>query len=149
MDQDRIDAQNWATEWTIRQKNKKIICIVIGILLAAFVYFVITAAKIYFSRTVFRSEAEMKEAMQGSFKYEDYQEIDIVGDKLYLTYFNVNSENSGTYNEYTENYTDTTYDDVVVKWHPYTGTIECDWLGDYVVDADVNIMRSYTTFKRQ
>ncbi|MBQ0018019.1 MAG: hypothetical protein KBS63_02230 [Clostridiales bacterium] len=149
MDQDRIDAQNWATEWAIRQKNKKIICIVIGILLAAFVYFAITAVKIYFTRTIFRSEAEMKEAMQGSFKYEDYQEIDIVGDKVYFTYFNVKDEDSGEYNEYTKSYTDNTYDDVVVKWHPYTGTIECDWLGDYTVDTKVNLTRNSTTFIRQ
>lgn len=88
MTQDRRDAMHWAEEWRIRQRNKRILLIVVAVLAVALLAFIINYVSIMVSRTTYASEEEMKAALQGRYETDYAEDIVIDGDSLTLTYYN-------------------------------------------------------------
>lgn len=152
MDQDRQDAQNWANEWSIRNKNKKTIIAIVAILIGVLIFIGLKYVSIMVSRTTYGDTTDMRESMQGRYVYDEYQEIVIDGDTVYLTYYDVReydpNSDDNQYNPFTGSYLDSTYDDKVTKWDYKKGVIETSWLGDLIVDTDMNIIYNERTFKK-
>ena len=153
MDQDRRDAAAWAKEWYIRQKNRRLLMVLAGIVLIAAVVAVVRFTIIHLERTTFGSEEEMRAAMQGRYAIErDYEDIYIEGDKITLTYLSFSHYNR----EYAERYgydfeEDSVYEDDVAEWDYRHGVIKTYWMGDIIVDKNGNIRRGdyeYSTFYR-
>ena len=90
MDQDRRDAAAWAKEWQIKQKNRRLLFVLVGILAAALIIWVISFITIHAERSTFGSVEEMRLAMQGRYAIErDYEDIIIDGDEITLTYMSL------------------------------------------------------------
>ena len=87
MDQDRRDAAAWAKEWQIRQKNRRLLYVLAGILGVSLIGYLISFTVVHVERTTFESTEEMRKAMQGRYAIEpDYEDIMIEDDKITLTY---------------------------------------------------------------
>jgi len=152
MDQDRRDANAWAKEWYIRQKNRRLLMVLGAILLVAAIGYAVHFTIVHVERTTFRSTEDMRKAMQGRFAIErDYEDIIIEGDEVTLTYLAYTHYNR----EYAERYgydydeQDSVYEDHIVKWDYRNGVIRTQWMGDLIVDKNGNLRRGdsyYGTF---
>ncbi len=152
MDQDRRDANAWAKEWYIRQKNRRLLMVLGAILLVAAIGYAVHFTIVHVERTTFRSTEDMRKAMQGRFAMErDYEDIIIEGDEVTLTYLAYTHYNR----EYAERYgydydeQDSVYEDHVEKWDYRNGVIRTQWMGDLIVDKNGNLRRGdsyYGTF---
>ena len=134
MTQDRRDAMHWAEEWRIRQRNKRILLIVLAIVAVALLAFIINYVSIMVSRTTYASEEEMKAALQGRYETDYAEDIVIDGDSLTLTYYNQSHYDL----EYAEkygysDYEDSVYDDEVVEWDYRRGQIKLKWMDTITV----------------
>ena len=143
MDQDRREALAWAQEWKIRRKNRRMIIIFGSV--AAVLVFILVAGQIstLLTRSTFGSAEEMREAMQGRYSYDRYYEdVVIEGDDLTLTYWSYSHYDR----DYAEKYgydaeEDSVYKDRVVKWDYRHGIMKTEWMGDFYVDKDGNLLR--------
>lgn len=152
MDQDRRNAAAWAKEWQIKRKNRRLLCVLAGLLAVAVIGWLISFITIHVERTTFRSAEEMRSAMQGRYAIErDYEDIIIDGDEVTLTYMSFSHYDR----EYAEKYgydyygDDSVYEDHVTAWDYRHGVIKTEWMGDLVVDKNGNIRRGdsyYSTF---
>lgn len=151
MDQDRRDAAAWAEEWRIRHKNRKIITVFAVIVFIVATVWGVSRISELMNRTIFSSEAEMREAMQGRFAIERwYEDIIIEGDEVTLTFLSLShydrdyAERNGY--DYEE---DSVYHDRVVEWDYRHGVIRTEWMSEMVVDKKGNIRRyGNTTYYR-
>ena len=154
MDQDRRDAEAWAKEWYIRQKNRRLLMVLAGALLIAVLVFAVRFAIVQLERTTFSSEEEMRAAMQGRYAIErDYEDIYIEGDTVTLTYLAYSHYNREYAERYGYNYDeeDAVYEDTVIEWDYRHGVMKTYWMGDIIVDKNGDIRRgdySYSTFYR-
>ena len=152
MDQDRRDANAWAKEWYIRQKNRRLLMVLGAILLVAAIGYAVHFTIVHVERTTFRSTEDMRKAMQGRFAMErDYEDIIIEGDEITLTYLAYTHYNREYAERYGYNYDeqDSVYEDRVVKWDYRNGVIRTEWMGDLIVDKNGNLRRGdsyYGTF---
>ena len=152
MDQDRRDAAAWAKEWSIRQRNRRLLIVLGAILLIAVTGFVVNFIIVHVERTTFHSVEEMRKAMQGRYAIErDYEDIVIEGDEIVLTYLAYTHYNREYAERYGYNYDeeDSVYEDHIVKWDYRNGVIKTEWMGDIIVDKNGNIRRGdryYGTF---
>ncbi|MBQ3370397.1 MAG: hypothetical protein IJG48_05180 [Mogibacterium sp.] len=152
MDQNRRNAEAWAKEWYIRRKNQRLLMAVAFVVLVAAIAFLINFIIVHVERTTFKSEEEMRKAMQGRFAIErDYEDIVIEGDDIVLTYLAYSHYNRDYAERYGYNYDeqDSVYEDRVVKWDYRNGVIKTAWMGDIIVDKNGNIRRGdeyYFTF---
>ena len=154
MNQDRRDAEAWAKEWYIRQKNRRLLMVLAGALLIAVLVFAVRFAIVQLERTTFSSEEEMRAAMQGRYAIErDYEDIYIEGDTVTLTYLAYSHYNREYAERYGYNYDeeDAVYEDTVIEWDYRHGVMKTYWMGDIIVDKNGDIRRgdySYSTFYR-
>ncbi len=149
MNQDRRDAMHWAEEWRIKQRNKRILLIVLAILAIALLAFIINYVSIMVSRTTYASEEEMRSALQGRFVTDYAEDIVIDGDTLTLTYYNRSHYDL----EYLEKYgysdfDDSMYDDEIVKWDYRRGEIKFKWMDSITVDKEGNLVYYHQQYKR-
>jgi hypothetical protein len=137
-EQNRREAQYWASEWRYKQKRKKILIVVVAALCIAAAACAINYISVISTRTTYSSEAEMKKALQGRFEQvRRYEDIVIDGNRVKLTYYaksHYDEEYARNYG-YSE-YGDSTYEDYIVKWDYRRGKIECDWMDDIIVDKN-------------
>ena len=89
MDNDRRDARTWAQEWSIRQRNLRIIKVLAIIAIIIALYFVIHFITVTATRTTFHSVEEMRAAMQGRYETDYCEDIEIIGDDVTLTYYEI------------------------------------------------------------
>ena len=152
MDQDRRDAAAWAKEWSIRQRNRRLLIVLGAILLIAVTGFLINFIIVHVERTTFHSVEEMRKTMQGRYAIErDYEDIVIEGDEIVLTYLAYTHYDRDYAERYGYNYDeeDSVYEDHIVKWDYRNGVIKTEWMGDIIVDKNGNIRRGdryYGTF---
>lgn len=152
MDQDRRDANAWAKEWYIRQKNRRLLMVLGAVLLVASIGYAVHFTIVHVERTTFRSTEDMRKAMQGRFAMErDYEDIIIEGDEVTLTYLAYTHYNREYAERYGYNYDeqDSVYEDHIVKWDYRNGVIRTEWMGDLIVDKNGNLRRGdsyYGTF---
>ena len=152
MDQDRRDANAWAKEWYIRQKNRRLLMVLGAVLLVAAIGYAVHFTIVHVERTTFGSEEDMRKAMQGRYAIErDYEDIIIEGDEVTLTYLAYTHYNREYAERYGYNYDeqDSVYEDHIVKWDYRNGVIRTEWMGDLIVDKNGNIRRGesyYGTF---
>lgn len=149
MTQDRRDAMHWAEEWRIRQRNKRILLIVLAIVAVAVLAFIINYVSIMVSRTTYASEEEMKAALQGRYETDYAEDIVIEGDKVTLTYYNQSHYDL----EYAEkygysDYEDSVYDDEVVEWDYRRGQIKLQWMDTITVDKEGNLVYYHQQYKK-
>ena len=149
MTQDRRDAMHWAEEWRIKQRNKRILLIVVAVLAVALLAFIINYVSIMVSRTTYASEEEMKAALQGRYETDYAEDIVIDGDSLTLTYYNQSHYDL----EYAEkygysDYEDSVYDDEVVEWDYRRGQIKLKWMDTITVDKSGNLVYYHQQYKR-
>lgn len=149
MTQDRRDAMHWAEEWRIRQRNKRILLIVLAIVAVAVLAFIINYVSIMVSRTTYASEEEMKAALQGRYETDYAEDIVIDGDSLTLTYYNQSHYDL----EYAEkygysDYEDSVYDDEVVEWDYRRGQIKLKWMDTITVDKSGNLVYYHQQYKK-
>ena len=149
MTQDRRDAMHWAEEWRIRQRNKRILLIVLAIVAVALLAFIINYVAIMVSRTTYASEEEMKAALQGRYETDYAEDIVIDGDSLTLTYYNQSHYDL----EYAEkygysDYEDSVYDDEVVEWDYRRGQIKLKWMDTITVDKSGNLVYYHQQYKK-
>ena len=152
MDQDRRDANAWAKEWYIRQKNRRLLMVLGAVLLVAAIGYAVHFTIVHVERTTFGSEEDMRKAMQGRYAIErDYEDIIIEGDEVTLTYLAYTHYNREYAERYGYNYDeqDSVYEDHIVKWDYRNGVIRTEWMGDLIVDKNGNLRRGdsyYGTF---
>lgn len=149
MTQDRRDAMHWAEEWRIRQRNKRILLIVVAVLAVALLAFIINYVSIMVSRTTYASEEEMKAALQGRYETDYAEDIVIDGDSLTLTYYNQSHYDL----EYAEkygysDYEDSVYDDEIVEWDYRRGQIKLKWMDTITVDKSGNLVYYHQQYKK-
>ena len=154
MDQDRINADNWAKEWYIRRKNRRLLMALALLLLLVLFSFMVHFAIVHIERTTFRSVEDMRKSMQGRYAIErDYEDIIIDGDDITLTYLAFTHYNRDYAERYGYDYDeqDSVYEDRVAEWDYRNGVIKTGWMGDLIVDKNGNIRRGdnyYGTFYR-
>ena len=154
MDQDRRDAAAWAKEWQIRQKNRRLLMVLGGLLVIAFIGYMINFTIVHVERTTFKSVEDMRKAMQGRYAIErDYEDIIIEGDEITLTYLSYSHYDREYAERYGYDYSgdDSVYEDHIDKWDYRNGVIKTQWMGDIIVDKNGNIRRGdryYSTFYR-
>jgi hypothetical protein len=149
VNQDRRDAMHWAEEWRIKQRNKKILLIVVAILAIALLAFIINYVSIKVSRTTYASEEEMRTALQGRYATDYAEDIVIEGDTVTLTYYNQSHYDL----EYAEkygysDYEDSSYEDEIVKWDYRSGEIELKWMDSITIDKDGNLVYYHQQYKK-
>ena len=149
MTQDRRDAMHWAEEWRIRQRNKRILLIVVAVLAVALLAFIINYVSIMVSRTTYASEEEMRAALQGRYETDYAEDIVIDGDSLTLTYYNQSHYDL----EYAEkygysDYEDSVYDDEIVEWDYRRGQIKLKWMDTITVDKSGNLVYYHQQYKK-
>lgn len=151
MDQNRKDAAAWAREWQIRRKNRRILYVIAGILIVAALGFLIRFIVVKAERTTFRSADEMRQAVQGRYENDYYEDLVIDGDRVTLTYLAFSHYDR----DYAERYgydpddKDSVFTDRIVKWDYRHGVLKTEWMGDLVIDKAGNIRREdsyYGTF---
>lgn len=152
MDQDRINADNWAKEWYIRRKNRRLLMALALLLLLALFGYMVHFAVVHIERTTFKSVEDMRKSMQGRYAIErDFEDIIIDGDDITLTYLAFTHYNRDYAERYGYDYDeqDSVYEDRVVEWDFRNGVIKTGWMGDMIVDKNGNIRRGdnyYGTF---
>lgn len=149
MTQDRRDAMHWAEEWRIKQRNKRILLIVLAIVAVAVLALIINYVSIMVSRTTYASEEEMKAALQGRYETDYAEDIVIDGDSLTLTYYNQSHYDL----EYAEkygysDYEDSVYDDEIVEWDYRRGQIKLKWMDTITVDKSGNLVYYHQQYKK-
>ena len=149
MTQDRRDAMHWAEEWRIKQRNKRILLIVVAVLAVALLAFIINYVSIMVSRTTYASEEEMRAALQGRYETDYAEDIVIDGDSLTLTYYNQSHYDL----EYAEkygysDYEDSIYDDEIVEWDYRRGQIKLKWMDTITVDKSGNLVYYHQQYKK-
>ncbi len=140
---------HWAEEWRIRQRNKRILLIVVAVLAVALLAFIINYVSIMVSRTTYASEEEMKAALQGRYETDYAEDIVIDGDSLTLTYYNQSHYDL----EYAEkygysDYEDSVYDDEIVEWDYRRGQIKLKWMDTITVDKSGDLVYYHQQYKR-
>lgn len=144
MDKDRRDAAAWAKEWYIRKKNRRLLYALAAIVLVFVIWQAISFAVVHTQRTTFKSEEDMRKAMQGRYVIEYYYEdIVIEGDDITLTYLAFSHYDRDYAEQYGYEYDDedSVYQDRVEEWDYRHGVIRTSWMGDIIVDKDGNIRR--------
>ena len=149
MDKDRRAAEAWAQEWQIKQKNRRIIKVLAIIAIIIALYFVIHFITIKATRTTFSSEEEMRSALQGRYETDYVEDIEIIGDEITLTYYEVSHYDI----EYAEKYgyseyDDYVYEDTVAEWDYREGVIRGNWMSEIRVDKDGNLRYYSQTYKK-
>lgn len=151
MDQDRRDAAAWAEEWRIKHKNRKIIGVIAAIAFVVLAVWGASRISEIMNRTIFSSEAEMREAMQGRFAIERwYEDIIIEGDEVTLTFLSMSHYDRDYAERHGYDYEeDSVYHDRVVEWDYRHGVIRTEWMSEMIVDKKGNIRRyGNTTYYR-
>lgn len=151
MDQDRRDAAAWAEEWRIKHKNRKIIGVIAVIAFIVLTVWGASRISEIMNRTIFSSEAEMREAMQGRFAIERwYEDIIIEGDEVTLTFLSMSHYDRDYAERHGYDYEeDSVYHDRVVEWDYRHGVIRMEWMSEMIVDKKGNIRRyGNTTYYR-
>lgn len=149
MNDDRRAADAWALEWKIRQRNKKIIKVIAAILLIAALWFVIHFITVFTTRMTFGSEEEMRAAMQGRFESDYAEDIEIIGDDITLTYYEISHYDK----EYAEKYgyseyDDYVYEDTVEEWDYRNGVIKCRWMSELKIDKKGRLVYNSQVFTK-
>ena len=141
LEQDRRDAHAWAQEWELKQKRKKWLHIALVIIAIAVLSVLVNFVVVSMTRTTFSSADEMREALQGRFETDYAEDIEIVGDEITLTYYEVSHYDIGYAQEYGySEYDDSVYQDRVAKWDYRNGVIKCEWMSDITVDKDGSLV---------
>lgn len=147
LDQDRRDARAWAQEWHIKQKNMKIFRVIAVIAVIAALYFIINFVIVHATRTTYGSVEEMRAALQGRFETDYCEDMEIIGDDITLTYYEISHYDSEYAEQYGySEYEDSVYDDKIVEWDYRHGLIKCNWMSDIKVDKDGNLRYYSETF---
>lgn len=147
MDNDRRDARTWAQEWGVRQRNKRIISVIAVIAIIIALYFAVHFITVKATRMTFSSEEEMRAAMQGRYETDYCEDIEIIGDDITLTYYEISHYDPDYAEKYGySEYDDSVYDDKVVEWDYRNGLIKCSWLSELKVDKNGNITYYSQTF---
>ena len=147
MDNDRRDARTWAQEWSIRQRNLRIIKVLAIIAIIIALYFVIHFITVTATRTTFHSVEEMRAAMQGRYETDYCEDIEIIGDDVTLTYYEISHYDPDYAEKYGySGYDDSVYEDSVEKWDYRNGVIKCRWMDDLIIDKQGNIRYYNQTF---
>ena len=147
MDNDRRDARTWAQEWSIRQRNLRIIKVLAIIAIIIALYFVIHFITVTATRTTFHSVEEMRAAMQGRYETDYCEDIEIIGDDVTLTYYEISHYDPDYAEKYGySEYDDSVYEDSVEKWDYRNGVIKCRWMDDLIIDKQGNIRYYNQTF---
>lgn len=149
MDKDRRAAQQWAEEWKIKQKNRRILRTILIVLLIAAIGVGLHFVGVYIGRTTYASAEEMKTALQGRYETDYAEDIEIEGDKVTLTYYNPSHYSLEYAEEYGySDYEDSVYEDTVTKWDYRNGAIKCGWMDEIVVNKDGNLVYYEQVFKK-
>lgn len=149
MDKDRRAAQLWAEEWKIKQRNRRILLVIIVLALIAAIGVGLHYVGIFVSRTTFASEEEMKAALQGRYETDYAEDIVIDGDTITLTYYNPSHYSLEYAEEYGySEYEDSVYEDTVEKWDYRSGEIKCSWMDSIKVDKQGNLVYYSQVFKK-
>ncbi len=149
MSQDRRDAMRWAEEWRIKQRNKRILYIVLGVVAVAVLAAVISYVSVMVSRTTYGSAEEMRAALQGRYETDYAEDIVIEDEKVTLTYYNQSHydlEYAETYG-YSE-YEDSVYEDEVVEWDYRHGQVKLKWMDTLKVDKQGNLIYYNQVFEK-
>ena len=96
MDQDRREAQLWAEEWKIKQRNRRILRVVLALVLICAIGVGLHYVGIMVARMTFNSAEEMKTYLQGRYETDYAEDIVIEGDTVTLTYYNPSHTVSNT-----------------------------------------------------
>ncbi|MBQ6389790.1 MAG: hypothetical protein IJH90_09320 [Mogibacterium sp.] len=137
MDQDRRDAQAWATEWQIKRKNRRWLVLGAVVLVIAALYFIINFLTVHMTRTTYGSVEEMRAALQGRFETDYAEDFEIIGDDVTLTYYERSHYDLDFAQRYGySEYDDSVYEDTVEEWDYRHGVIKCRWMAEIKVDKD-------------
>lgn len=148
-DQNRREAMYWAEEWALKQKRKKLFIALGSVAAVVVIGFAIYYLSILGSRTVFKSEEEMRSAIQGRFASSMYEDFYFEGDDVTLTYYSVSHYDRDYAESYGyEEYDDSVYEDKVEKWDYRTGTIKFRWMSDVYVDRNGDLVYYSQVFKK-
>lgn len=146
-EQDRRDANAWATEWNIKRRNRSVLLAVGAVLVIAAFIWLSNLISIHATRTTFGSEEEMRAALQGRFETDYCEDIEIVEDNITLTYYEISHYDQDYAEKYGySEYDDSVYDDVVKEWDYRHGVIKCKWMSDITVDSSGNLKYYSQTF---
>lgn len=149
MTEDRRAANAWAMEWQIKQKNRRIILTIVAILLIIAICFGIKFITVHATRTTYGSEEEMRAALQGRFETDYCEDIEIIGDDLILTYYEISHYDVDYAEKYGySQYDDSVYEDTVAKWDYRNGVIKMNWMSEIKVDKDGNLVYYDTPFQK-
>jgi hypothetical protein len=149
MDKDRREAQQWAEEWKIKQKNRRTLRIILVLLLIAAIGVGLHFVGVLVSRTTYASADEMKAALQGRYETDYAEDIVIDGDKVTLTYYNPSHYSLEYAEEYGySDYEDSVYEDTVVEWDYRDGEIKCGWMDKIWVNKEGNLVYYDQEFKK-
>ena len=149
MDKDRRDAQLWAEEWKIKQRNRRLLLVILVVALIAAIGVGLHYVGVFVSRTTYASEAEMKAALQGRYETDYAEDIVIDGDTITLTYYNPSHYSLEYAEEYGySEYEDSVYEDTVAKWDYRDGEIEGTWMSSIKVDKEGNLVYYDQVFKK-
>ena len=137
MDKDRRAAQQWAEEWKIKQKNRRILRTILIVLLIAAIGVGLHFVGVYIGRTTYASAEEMKTALQGRYETDYAEDIVIEGDTVTLTYYNPSHYSLEYAEEYGySEYEDSVYEDTVIEWDYRSGEIKGSWMDTIKVNKD-------------
>lgn len=149
MNQDRRDAQLWAEEWKIKQRNRRRLIAILAIAVIVGVGVLNHYVSILFSRTTYGSAEEMKAALQGRYETDYAEDIVIDGDTITLTYYNPSHYSLEYAEEYGySEYDDSVYEDTVEEWDFRSGQIKGGWMDVISVDKEGNLVYYQQTFKK-
>ena len=147
MDQDRQEAKAWALEWQIRNKNRKIRNVLLAIVLLVVLYFAVSFIVIKATRTTYPSEEAMRAALQGRFETDYCEDIEIIGDDITVTYYEISHYDRDYAETYGySQYGDAEYEDTIEKWDYRRGIIRGRWMSDIKVDRDGNLVYYSQTY---
>ena len=137
MDQDRREAQLWAEEWKIKQRNRRILRVVLALVLICAIGVGLHYVGIMVSRMTFNSAEEMKAYLQGRYETDYAEDIVIEGDTVTLTYYNPSHYSLEYAEEYGySEYEDSVYEDTVKEWDFRSGEIKGNWMDTIQVNKD-------------
>ena len=137
MDQDRREAQLWAEEWKIKQRNRRILRVVLALVLICAIGVGLHYVGIMVARMTFNSAEEMKAYLQGRYETDYAEDIVIEGDTVTLTYYNPSHYSLEYAEEYGySEYEDSVYEDTVKEWDFRSGEIKGNWMDTIQVNKD-------------
>ena len=89
----------------------------------------------------------MRAAMQGRYETDYCEDIEIIGDDVTLTYYEISHYDPDYAEKYGySEYDDSVYEDSVEKWDYRNGVIKCRWMDDLIIDKQGNIRYYNQTF---